>query len=203
MHLPTYRAPSSEQKGGRGATDRGDWNVFYLELHNMDLKVIGSGPVTWERAGAASPRLMGMRFLAARPAATYNRTQRADGEEIAVPSPFIVSGRGLSHTGGRRRRAHGAGPGHHFRRQLQSRGLERPRSEARIALIFGVAPGFIAARGQVPQFLADGGDEAREEGLRGGGRGRRHVLPRHRPGAAHKARGRASGARRRRRRRAT
>ena len=37
-HFQPYRAPSSEQKGGRGATDRGDWNVFYLELHNMDFE---------------------------------------------------------------------------------------------------------------------------------------------------------------------
>ena len=37
-HFQPYRAPSSEQEGGRGATDRGDWNVFYLELHNMDFE---------------------------------------------------------------------------------------------------------------------------------------------------------------------
>ena len=50
--------------------------------------------------------------------------------------------------------------------------------------------------GQVFVVFANGRDEARQKNLRGGGRCRRHVLLRHRPGAAYKARGRAGLGRR-------
>ena len=48
-------APSSEQEGGRGATDRGFGMSFYLELHNMDFEAHRERcPVTCGRVGAYS-----------------------------------------------------------------------------------------------------------------------------------------------------
>lgn len=72
-HFQPYRAPSSEPDavGGRSATDSGDWNVFYLELHNIDFEAHRDRcPVTCEVLESVA-RTYGHAFFSSTAASTH------------------------------------------------------------------------------------------------------------------------------------